>query len=134
MAETPVTIKLGNQTFIRTTDMIIKTLTKDTINNDVRTLIDSDDAAAYQVPTGKIFRALFVSMTQDTFGVGQIARLRDSTTVNTANGSVKGTFTSPVNVYYDTPVNIDFAADRFVTCQALLANIWMKCIGIEMDV
>ena len=134
MAETPQTIKLGGQLFIRTTDMKVKTLTKPTFNATTETLHD-ETGGNYQVPTGKIFKALEVSFIQSTDSTNDALNIRDATTADTANGSILLVLNTPANVPSKVNVSVDFIADRFPTAVSISAPlIWCLVIGIEMDV
>lgn len=134
MAETPITIKLGGQTFIRTSDMIVKTLSKPGFNTTTLSLNDSETGADYQVPTGKVFRALVVYHTQSINVAPDAGQLFASVTADTADGTEVLEMVGIVNVPARFEISIDFAADLFVTSVSVSGpSIFEIVIGIEMD-
>ena len=133
MPETPQTIKLGGQLFIRTTDMKVKTLTKPVYSTVTQTLHD-ETGGNYQVPTGKIFKALEVSWIMSLDLVNDAINLRSATTVDTANGDLVLVLHTVRDTLAKANVNLDFVADRFPTAVSIDAPlIWCLVIGIEMD-
>jgi len=133
MAETPVTIRLGGQTFIRTSDMIVKTLYKPNYNATTESCHD-ETGADYQVGTGKVFRALIIYHAQSVAADTDAIQIWASDTANTADGTEVLEATGLVDTPAKTEVSIDFAADLFVTAVSVSGPL-VHCIviGIEMD-
>jgi len=131
MAEVPQTITLGNQVFIRTTDMIVKTLSQ-TIPTTTLTLHD-EAGVNYQVPTGKVFKALEITLANE--GTGGLSSLWDSASADSATGTlvIIAINLAGSSVLPTTNINIDFAVDRFVNGQINAASGSMLIVGIEMD-
>jgi len=133
MAETPVTIKLGGQVFIRTTDMAVLTLSSPTFANDTTTLHEAD-GTNYQVPTGKIFRALEITIITGGLGTGDLANVRASVNADTADGTIVVLVTGPSGIQNNFNISIDFAADTFVTKESVSSQVsYLLITGIEMD-
>lgn len=134
MAEAPITIKLGGQTFIRTSDMKVKTLSKSDLDVTGLTLKD-ESGTNYQVPTGKVLKILELycgaSSTSKVYTIFS-ATVADSATDEIdkiVNSIGIDTFSPKINV------DIDIAVDLFVNGKVSSATGQdsITVIGIEMD-
>jgi len=135
MAETPVTIKLGGQTFVRTSDMKVVTLNKAVLLTTPLTLHE-DDGTDYQVPTGKVFKILevfFGNVTTTKIYTLITATVADSTTGQVDLLIFEAAASIPNAPVYN--VNLDCAVDLFpgVIASSETGSESIVVTGIEMD-
>jgi len=136
VAKEPLAIKIGRETYLRTSDMTVKTLRREANigSSTTSSLHDSKTGANYQVPTGKIFRLLLIQMKNETVQTVDFVRIREGNTLDTADGNIVFDC-GPMEVtrFHNVYCQIDFAADKFVTLQPSGQANYIHAYGIEMD-
>ena len=132
MAETPVIIELGGQKFIRTADMKVLTLNRTAVTGSaksMRTLADAD----YQVPVGKVYKALEFKVQTQAGGSG-VALVADEPTVNTQTNANRVFETSSYNGNtMGANMEYDFAAGQYIGCQSVTSSVEILITGLEMN-
>jgi len=130
MAETPITLRLGGQMFVRTSDMEVKTMSA-SVASATKTL--QFDGSDYQVPATKVFLALEVTLLNGRSGSSPF-HLWNSASADSASGTqVLDTVEIAPESSVTFAVSISFATARYVNGQSTESNTSMIVTGIEMD-
>ena len=132
MAETPVIIELGGQKFIRTADMKVLTLHRTAVTPSAKSM-QTTAGANYQVPVGKVFKALEFKVQAQASGTG-VALTSDEATANTFNNANLIFETSSYNGNtMGANMEYDVAAGQYIGCQSVTSSVEILMTGLEMD-
>ena len=132
MSETPITIELGGQKFVRTPDMKVITLTNPTAA-DTGGIAMENAGIDYVVPALKVFKILEIRYncghTSPYFGHFMDSASAD---VNTGTKIYSGIF--PNTSSFNANVDIDIATTRFINIVGVASTKkHATIVGIEMD-
>jgi len=133
MAETPVTIELGGQKFLRTSDMIVRTLHSSSEAIPAGKALHDETNTDYVVPALKVFKILEVTV-YCGYTVPYTAWLMDSATADVNTGTQVLFWMAPNTAGITINVDIDIATTRYLNqVGASTTKNHIIITGIEMD-